>query len=201
MRTIPKGLLRRRPRSSNKHLRSRKLIAIELAVLTLDRDSRSLREVIACLARIEDRGYGICDVCEEEIKPRRLDAVPWTRHGWATACSVRRASAGADSCDDGVRPAPTDCSMKGQQAVPRQVHRSMGMISDADDVAGAAGDRLPVQSLLCALMCFYVLYVFEFPGHGPSPGLRDRIIASRLASDGSVTLWLRRDRTYARLAR
>ena len=77
-------------------LRNRKLIAIEntpeaceqavlaaqreLAVLTLDRDSRLLREVMAALARIRDGGYGICDACEEDIKPKRLKAVPWTRH-------------------------------------------------------------------------------------------------------------------------
>jgi DnaK suppressor protein len=74
----------------------RKLIAIEytpeaceqgmlaaqrdLAVVTLDRDSRLLRELKAALARIADGTYGNCEVCEEEIKPKRLDAVPWTRY-------------------------------------------------------------------------------------------------------------------------
>jgi DnaK suppressor protein len=77
-------------------LRDRKLIAIEyapeaceqgvlaaqrdLAVVTLDRESRLLREVKAALARIADGTYGNCEACEEEIKPKRLDAVPWARH-------------------------------------------------------------------------------------------------------------------------
>ncbi len=52
----------------------------ELAVVTLDRHSRLLREVKAAMARIEDGRYGLCENCEEEIAPRRLDAVPWTRY-------------------------------------------------------------------------------------------------------------------------
>lgn len=77
-------------------LRNRRLIAIEntpeacerivleaqreFAVVTLDRHSQLLREVKAALARIDDGSYGICESCEEEIKPRRLDAVPWARY-------------------------------------------------------------------------------------------------------------------------
>ena len=95
-------------------LRNRKLIAIEntpeaceqavlaaqreLAVLTLDRDSRLLREVMAALARIEDGSYGICDACEEEIKPKRLNAVPWTRY--CLQCQ--------ESIDRGPTPAGTE---------------------------------------------------------------------------------------------
>jgi DnaK suppressor protein len=52
----------------------------ELAVVTLDRHSRLLREVKAAMARIEDGSYGICESCEEAITPRRLDAVPWARY-------------------------------------------------------------------------------------------------------------------------
>jgi DnaK suppressor protein len=51
----------------------------ELAVATLDRHSRLLREVKAAMARIEDGNYGVCESCEEAITPRRLDAVPWAR--------------------------------------------------------------------------------------------------------------------------
>ena len=77
-------------------LRNRRLIAIEntpeacervvlaaqreFAVVTLDRHSQLLREVKAALARIDDGSYGICESCEDEIKPKRLDAVPWTRY-------------------------------------------------------------------------------------------------------------------------
>lgn len=51
----------------------------ELAIRNLDRESSLLRNVRAALARIEDGSYGTCLHCEEEIKPKRLDAVPWTR--------------------------------------------------------------------------------------------------------------------------
>ena len=34
----------------------------------------------ASLARMADGSYGICLHCEEEIKPKRLDAVPWTKY-------------------------------------------------------------------------------------------------------------------------
>ena len=77
-------------------LRNRRLIAIEntpetcervvlaaqreFAVVTLDRHSQLLREVKAALARIDDGSYGICESCEDAIKPRRLDAVPWARY-------------------------------------------------------------------------------------------------------------------------
>lgn len=50
----------------------------ELAIRNLDRDSSLLRHVRAALARINDGTYGICLHCEEEIKPKRLEAVPWT---------------------------------------------------------------------------------------------------------------------------
>jgi len=52
----------------------------ELAVLTLDRRAKLLREVTAALARIEQGTYGVCERCEEAIKPRRLDAIPWARY-------------------------------------------------------------------------------------------------------------------------
>jgi DnaK suppressor protein len=50
----------------------------ELAIRNLDRESSLLRNVRAALHRIADGSYGICMHCEEEIKPKRLDAVPWT---------------------------------------------------------------------------------------------------------------------------
>src|SRR6185437_13797020 len=51
----------------------------ELAIRNLDRESNLLREVRLALARVADDSYGICLHCEEEIKPKRLDAVPWTK--------------------------------------------------------------------------------------------------------------------------
>jgi DnaK suppressor protein len=49
----------------------------ELAIRTLDRESSLLRNVRAALARIEEESYGICLHCEEDISPKRLNAVPW----------------------------------------------------------------------------------------------------------------------------
>ena len=50
----------------------------ELAIRSLDRDSNLLRNVRAALCRIEDGSFGVCQHCEEDIRPKRLAAVPWT---------------------------------------------------------------------------------------------------------------------------
>ena len=52
----------------------------ELAIRNLDRDSNMLRQVKGALARVADGSYGICLHCDEDIKTKRLDAVPWTRY-------------------------------------------------------------------------------------------------------------------------
>ncbi len=39
-----------------------------------------LRLVEEALRRIEVGSYGYCVNCEEEIQPKRLEAVPWARH-------------------------------------------------------------------------------------------------------------------------
>src|SRR5690242_16950390 len=49
----------------------------ELAIRNLDRESNLLRNVRSALRRIEDGSFGICAHCEEEISPKRLNAVPW----------------------------------------------------------------------------------------------------------------------------
>lgn len=49
----------------------------DLAVAQLNRNTKMIREVQRALARIEDDSYGICLHCDEEINPRRLNAVPW----------------------------------------------------------------------------------------------------------------------------
>jgi len=51
----------------------------ELAIRNLDRESTLLRNVKLALARVADGSYGVCLHCEEDIKPKRLDAVPWTK--------------------------------------------------------------------------------------------------------------------------
>lgn len=50
----------------------------ELAIRNLDRESHLLRNVRGALRRIEDGSYGVCLHCEEDINPKRLNAVPWT---------------------------------------------------------------------------------------------------------------------------
>ena len=52
----------------------------ELAIRNLDRESNLLRNVKGALLRVADGSYGICMHCEEDIKPKRLEAVPWTKY-------------------------------------------------------------------------------------------------------------------------
>lgn len=52
----------------------------ELAIRNLDRESNLLRDVRAALRRIEEETYGTCMHCEEDISPKRLNAVPWTAY-------------------------------------------------------------------------------------------------------------------------
>src|SRR5262245_14739368 len=42
-------------------------------------DTKLLRAIEEAIHRIDQATYGICMDCENEIKPARLDAVPWTR--------------------------------------------------------------------------------------------------------------------------
>src|ERR1700722_10340705 len=52
----------------------------ELAIRNLDRESNLLRNVKGALGRISDGSYGVCLHCEEDIKPKRLEAVPWRKY-------------------------------------------------------------------------------------------------------------------------
>ena len=52
----------------------------ELAIRNLDRESNLLRNVRAALGRMSDGSYGTCLHCEEDISPKRLNAVPWTAY-------------------------------------------------------------------------------------------------------------------------
>ena len=49
----------------------------ELAIRNLDRESNLLRNVRGALARIEEGSFGVCLHCDEDINPKRLNAVPW----------------------------------------------------------------------------------------------------------------------------
>jgi DnaK suppressor protein len=43
-------------------------------------DRAILQLINEALGRIEDKSYGNCVSCENPIQPKRLEAVPWTRH-------------------------------------------------------------------------------------------------------------------------
>jgi DnaK suppressor protein len=43
-------------------------------------DRQLLQMVEGALARIREGNFGECISCGKEINPKRLDAVPWTRH-------------------------------------------------------------------------------------------------------------------------
>ncbi len=55
----------------------------ELALGTLDRNSKFMREVREALSRIDAGVFGVCVECEEHINPKRLAAIPW-----ASTCIV-----------------------------------------------------------------------------------------------------------------
>jgi DnaK suppressor protein len=73
----------------------------ELAIRNLDRESHLLRNVRGALARMADGSYGTCLHCEEEISPKRLDAVPWA--AYCIRCQEiadRNTEEGTESLDD-----------------------------------------------------------------------------------------------------
>jgi DnaK suppressor protein len=49
----------------------------ELAIRNLDRETILLRNVRSALRRIQDGSFGVCMHCEEDISPKRINAVPW----------------------------------------------------------------------------------------------------------------------------
>ena len=73
----------------------------ELAIRNLDRESNLLRNVRAALHRIDEGNFGICLHCEEDISPKRLNAVPWAPY--CIACQEiadRNQEEGVESLDD-----------------------------------------------------------------------------------------------------
>ena len=53
--------------------------ATDLAVSTLERERRELREVEVALQKMKEGEYGICENCESPIREVRLRALPWAR--------------------------------------------------------------------------------------------------------------------------
>ena len=43
-------------------------------------DRTTLAMIDAALKRIRKNDYGVCENCQEEMLPKRLDAVPWAKH-------------------------------------------------------------------------------------------------------------------------
>src|SRR5438067_2024491 len=73
----------------------------ELAIRNLDRESNLLRSVRGALHRIAEGTYGTCLHCEEDISPKRLNAVPWA--GYCIQCQEindRNQEEGTETLDD-----------------------------------------------------------------------------------------------------
>jgi DnaK suppressor protein len=78
----------------------------ELAIRNLDREANLLRNVRGALSRVNDGSYGICMHCEEDIKVKRLDALPWAAYCIRCQEAVdRHEFADAETLDDMLRAA------------------------------------------------------------------------------------------------
>jgi DnaK suppressor protein len=60
----------------------------EISFILSDREREKLQSIDDALERIEDGSYGICDACESEIAPARLEAMPFTR--LCVSCQAER---------------------------------------------------------------------------------------------------------------
>jgi DnaK suppressor protein len=63
----------------------------DLAVATLERERRTLKEIEAALERLRARQYGVCEACGASIPKVRLEALPWAR--LCLNCAERTAAA------------------------------------------------------------------------------------------------------------
>jgi DnaK suppressor protein len=45
-----------------------------------ENESRQLVLINEALERLDNEEYGLCQNCEKEINPKRLDAIPWARY-------------------------------------------------------------------------------------------------------------------------
>jgi DnaK suppressor protein len=60
----------------------------EINFILSDREREKLQAIEEALERIEEGSYGICDSCESEIAPARLEAMPFTR--LCVSCQAER---------------------------------------------------------------------------------------------------------------
>ncbi len=52
----------------------------ELAIRNLDRNSKLMGQIRRALRRIAEGSFGVCQHCEEDISPKRVNAVPWAAY-------------------------------------------------------------------------------------------------------------------------
>jgi DnaK suppressor protein len=58
-------------------------------LFSLSNSERELLQLMDdALTRIEDKRFGVCLSCDEEMNQKRLDAVPWARH--CLACQEKQ---------------------------------------------------------------------------------------------------------------
>jgi RNA polymerase-binding transcription factor DksA len=62
----------------------------EITLGLLENESQVLQDIAAALDRIENRTYGDCELCDKEISPERLKALPYVHHCIACAEQVQR---------------------------------------------------------------------------------------------------------------
>lgn len=60
----------------------------ELSLILSDRERERLQAIENALERVEDGSYGICESCESDIAPARLEALPFTR--LCVSCQAER---------------------------------------------------------------------------------------------------------------
>jgi len=52
---------------------------LEIKIQVLDQQAHLIREIRSAPVRIQEGRYGLCEVCEQALLPKRLAAVPWAR--------------------------------------------------------------------------------------------------------------------------
>jgi DnaK suppressor protein len=60
----------------------------EINLILTDRDRDKMLAIDDALARVDDGTYGVCESCEGEIAPGRLEALPFTR--LCVSCQAER---------------------------------------------------------------------------------------------------------------
>jgi DnaK suppressor protein len=61
--------------------------ATDLAIATIERERRELKEIEFALGRIKAGEYGVCEGCGSSIRKPRLQALPWAR--FCLACAEK----------------------------------------------------------------------------------------------------------------